>query len=111
MESCEAFGRLELTFHRPALRRLGVRREADLVTAEWATIAARFGRFCEIDTRPARLDPVAIKLRRSAVIWKGFETELAGKSPAYRRWINGRLRPLPVQRNLEAAFRRLNEAV
>jgi len=104
------FGRLEHTFRRKALRRMGVRRPTDLLTVDWAEAASRRGRFVELDdTRPTRR-PGAIPIThlRDFMLGLGLGAVLRPNSPRFRRSMKSRFVPLPVQKNLEAALAKLS---
>jgi len=103
-EPGDAVARLEFTFRRGLLKAAGLDRPRDLLAADWAGLAARCGRFVELDFARARhlrfLRPL-----RSVALLCGLP---AAQRMMERRRLREHLVDLPVQRNLEDALARLS---
>lgn len=108
-EAGASVARLEHTYRSEALRSIGVTEPQDLLTVDWAAVAARRAWFVQVDPRGSRRTRDARLQARSMVLTMGFGPWLAGKPQRYRAWLSTKLVPLPIQENLEAAFRRLSE--
>ena len=110
-EADEGCARVEYTFRRRALRRMGITRTFDLLSLDWPRLAARHGRFVELDTGRTRRSAFVVMVLRDMLLHAGVSPVLRMKGPRYRRWIKGRLIPLPVQANLEAALAALPQSI
>ena len=108
-EAGKTFARLEHTFRRKALRRMGIHRPTDLLTVDWAQAASKRGRFVELDIvrRTACQPSLAVHLR-AFLLSMGLKRVIRPNSARYQRWMKSRLVPLPVQTNLEAALATLS---
>ncbi len=108
-EAGRSFVRLEHTFRRKALRRMGVHRPTDLLTFDWARAASRRGRFVELDIVRRTLHSQSLVIHvRAFMLSMGLKPVIRPNSPRYQRWMKSRLVPLPVQTNLEAALATLS---
>ncbi len=108
-EAGRSYGRLEHTFRRNALRRMGVHRPTDLLTFDWARAASRRGRFVELDiVRRTPCPPSLAVHLRAFLLSMGLKRVIRPNSARYQRWMKSRFIPLPVQSNLEAALATLS---
>ncbi len=108
-EAGRSFGRLEHTFRRNALRRMGLHHPTGLPTFDWARAASRRGRFVELDTaRPTRRPQSLVIHLRAFMLSLGLKPVIRPNVLRYQRWMKSRLVPLPVQENLEAALAKLS---
>ncbi len=104
-EAGRSSGRLEHTFRRNALRRMGIHRPTDLLAVDWARAASRRGRFVELEiARPTRRPQSLVIHLRAFMLSLGLKPVIRPNAPRYQRWMKSRLVPLPVQENLEAAL-------
>ena len=108
-EAGRSYGRLEHTFRRNALRRMGIHRPADLLTFDWARAASKRGRFVELDIVRRTLHSQSLALHlRAFLLSMGLKRVIRPNSARYQRWMKSRLVPLPVQTNLEAELAKLS---
>ncbi len=108
-EAGKTFARLEHTFRRNALRRMGVHRPTDLLTFDWARAASKRGRFVELDIAPRTLHSQSLVIHvRAFMLSMGLKPVIRPNSPRYQRWMKSRFIPHPVQTNLEAALATLS---
>ncbi len=108
-EAGRSFARLEHTFRRKALRRMGINRPTDLLTFDWARAASKRGRFVELDiVRRTPCQPSLAVHLRAFMLSMGLKPVIRPNSPRYQRWMKSRLVPLPVQTNLEAELAKLS---
>jgi len=97
-------------FYRKALRRIGLTRPTDLLAVDWAGMAARAGRFVELDV-PRYRDSASLGWLRSVPLMMGFSAlrHMARMRTARgRRWLRSRLVDMPLQEDLERAFAALS---
>jgi len=108
-EAGRSYGRLEHTFRRNALRRIGVHQPTDLLSVDWARVASKRGRFVELDiARPTRRPQSLVVHLRAFMLSLGLKPVIRPNVPCYQRWMRSRLVPLPIQENLEAALAKLS---
>lgn len=107
VEAGPAVIRLEHTFRRNFLWRKGVNDLQDLLRVDWADVARRRAEWVELDLAGIkRVKPADVALW-FRLLDEGLESVLGTLPPNQRRRVLERLKPLPIQMNLEAAFAHL----